>query len=487
MSDPILCASTSPDGRHWPQMDLPPLIDDTIAALASAPGPALRGIVRVSGPSAKVVVSSVFVPDDCSAWETARLPWRHHGTVEIPDVHCPLPVDVFLWPTGRSYTGQPTAELHTIGSGPLLEALLERLFAHGARPAQRGEFTLRAFLAGRIDLMQAEAVLGVIDATDQQQLHLALDQLGGGLSRRIAALHEELLLHLADLEAGLDFVEEDIEFIARDELIRRIRGGLVFLNDLLEQAASRLQSTGRLKVVLAGLPNAGKSTLLNALCGGEAAIVSSASGTTRDYLSVPVEWSGLGIDLIDTAGWDRAGADDPRLSIERAADELRHDQWQRADLILWCSPADIVGATGCDEAAALDARLREECARNGKSVLHLTTKADLSDARSQQTDVPVSATTGRGIDKVKALVVSHFDCSAGDDGILGTTAARCRDSLRGAADALERARAAAAARAGDELVAIELRDALDHLGQIIGRVYTDDILDRIFSRFCIGK
>ncbi len=444
----------------------------------------------------------VFVPDDRSGWETARLPWRHPGTVEIPDVHCPLPVDVFLWPTGRSYTGQPTAELHTIGSGPLLEALLERLFAHGARPAQRGEFTLRAFLAGRIDLMQAEAVLGVIDATDQQQLRLALGQLGGGLSHRIAALHEELLLHLADLEAGLDFVEEDIEFIAREELIRRITGGLGFLDELLEQATSRLQSRGRLKVVLAGLPNAGKSTLLNALCGGEAAIVSAASGTTRDYLSVPVEWSGLGIDLIDTAGWDKAGADKSRLSIGRAADELRHDQWQRADLILWCSPADIGGdvvghgdVNGNDirdegmrnKAVAIDARLREECAGSGKSVLHLTTKADLSDGRSQRADVVVSAATGAGIDEMKAMVVSRFESFAGDGRILGTTAARCRDSLRGAADSLERARVASIERAGDELVAIELRDALDHIGQIAGRVYTDDILDRIFSRFCIGK
>ena len=183
-------------------MASPLLMDDTIAALASAPGPAVRGIVRVSGPSVKGVVSSVFTPDDFPRWKAARLPWRHPGTIDLPNVHLPLPVDVLLWPTGRSYTGQPTAELHSIGSPPLLEAVLQNLFAHGARPAQRGEFTLRAFLAGRIDLVQAEAVLGVIDATDQQQLRLALDQLGGGLSHRVAALHEELLLHLADLGCG---------------------------------------------------------------------------------------------------------------------------------------------------------------------------------------------------------------------------------------------------------------------------------------------
>jgi len=459
-----------------------PSIDDTIAAPASAPGPAERGIVRASGPSAKEIVSSVFVADDVGRWETARLPWRHPGRVSLPDVDVPLPVDVLFWPTERSYTGQTTAELHTIGSPPLLEALFQQLFAHGARPAQRGEFTLRAYLAGRIDLVQAEAVLGVIDATDQQQLRLALDQLGGGLSQRIAVLHEELLLHLADLEAGLDFVEEDIEFVARDELVRRITSGLEFLSGLLNQSASRLQSTGRHKVALAGLPNAGKSTLFNALCGDEAAIVSQTAGTTRDYLSVPVAWHGVALELIDTAGWDHLPADLDNRDIERAAGELRQDQWQRADLIVWCSAADLQ-----DEAAALDGRLRQECLDGGTPVLHITTKADLIDSPSMGVDAQVSVMAGRGIEDVKAAVSSRLASSAGEDHMLGTTAARCRESLRAAIDALERAKSAAIDGCGDELIAVELRDALDHLGRIAGRVSTDDILDRIFSRFCIGK
>lgn len=458
-----------------------PLPDDTIAALASAPGPADRGIVRVSGPSAKEVVAAVFEADDAARWHAARVPWRHPGCANLPDVSVPVPVDVLFWPTERSYTGQPTAELHTVGSPPLLEALLQQLYASGARPAQRGEFTLRAFLAGRIDLVQAEAVLGVIDATDDQQLRLALDQLGGGLSHPIAALHEELLLHLADLEAGLDFVEEDIEFVAREELIRRITSGLAFLNELRRQSASRLQSSGRHKVVLAGLPNAGKSTLLNALIGDEAAIVSATAGTTRDYLSVPVAWRGIPLELIDTAGWDRVASELAGEDIRRFADDLRQDQWQRADLVVWCTAADLT-----EEAAALDAKLRQECRQSGKAMLEITTKTDLRDVWPPA-EVCVSAATGDGLDDLKAAVTSRLASSSGDDRMLGTTAARCQESLRAAVDALQQAQSAATGELGDELIAVELREALEHLGQIAGRIYTDDILDRIFSRFCIGK
>jgi tRNA modification GTPase len=460
----------------------PHLQDDTIAALASAPGPAVRGIVRVSGPRVKEIVAGVFTPQDAARWECARIPRRHAGRIALREVHLPLPVDVLFWPTGRSYTGQPTAEIHTFGSPPLLDAVLAALYAAGARPAERGEFTLRAFLAGRIDLMQAEAVLGVIEASDEQQLRVALDQLGGGLSQRIAALHEELLLHLADLEAGLDFVEEDIEFVSREQMIRQIDGGLEFLGELLEQAASRLQTTGRHKVVLAGLPNAGKSTLLNALCAAEHAIVSHTAGTTRDYLSAAVDWNGLAIELIDTAGWMRQTSSGAAATIESAADALRHEQWERANLIVWCSAADMDAA-----AAALDARLRQECLPGGIPVVQLTTKADLRDVTSPQTPHPVSTVTGTGVEEVKSEVTARLQAYSGSEHVLGTTAARCRDSLEGALETLHRAKQAAMAGLGDELIAVELRAALDHLGRIAGRVYTDDILDRIFSRFCIGK
>ncbi|MCA9067602.1 MAG: hypothetical protein KDA84_01680, partial [Planctomycetaceae bacterium] len=186
-------------------------LDDTIAALASAPGAAARGILRISGPEVRSVLARVINP--VLAENGSRLPKRFAGEMRLGGDGSALPVHVMFWPTNRSYTGQPLGEIHTIGSPPLLEQALSVLFQTGVRPARPGEFTLRAFLAGRLDLMQAEAVLGVIDAHDHQELETALQQLGGGISGRIAEVRSDLLDLLSDLEAGLDFVEEDIEFV----------------------------------------------------------------------------------------------------------------------------------------------------------------------------------------------------------------------------------------------------------------------------------
>ncbi|MEX0585143.1 MAG: tRNA uridine-5-carboxymethylaminomethyl(34) synthesis GTPase MnmE, partial [Pirellulales bacterium] len=188
---------------------------DTVAALASAPGPGGRAVVRLSGEDALKIVRHIFRPAQPGESADSQVAHRCRGSVRLSGVAVPLPADAWIWPTPRSYTGQPSVELHCVSSPPLVEALLAELYAHGARPAQAGEFTLRAFLAGRIDLLQAEAVLGVIDAADDAQLSAALSQLAGGISGRIAVLHETLLIDLADLEAGLDFVDEDIEFVDR--------------------------------------------------------------------------------------------------------------------------------------------------------------------------------------------------------------------------------------------------------------------------------
>lgn len=451
-------------------------LDDTIAAVASAPGPGMRGIVRLSGGSLREVLSNFFEPHDAREWLKPQAR-RHPGLATLTGLHLPLSVDVLLWPTSRSYTGEPLAEVHLIGSPPLVDAVLSAAFVSGARPAQRGEFTLRAFLAGRIDLLQAEAVLGVIDADDQQQLAQALSQLGGGISTEIGQLHEELLLHLADLEAGLDFVEEGIEFITRDELARRLSDAMAFLDGLMTQADARMQSTGRRRVVLAGLPNAGKSTLFNALVSEQRALVSPAAGTTRDYLVGSLDCEGVSVDLVDTAGWDTAAT-----GIEKSADSQRQQQWNNADLIVWCTEAGT-----CPQDRLLDTTLRNRAARTGTPFLLVLTKSDEDSQLAIEEICRVSALSGDGLQQLRHEIANRLVTSDDAAGLLGTTTARCRDSLQGAHAALVRAHEVATINAGDEIIAVELRTAIDELGKVAGRTYTDDVLDRIFSRFCIGK
>ncbi|MSR59152.1 MAG: GTP-binding protein [Planctomycetaceae bacterium] len=473
--------------------------DDTIAALASAPGAAARGIIRVSGPQTVTVLRGWFVGDapvnDASPESLAvpgrNSPWHTAGRLEVAGLQQPLPVNCYLWPGRRSYTGEPLAELHTVGSPPVLEALLADLASRGVRPAGPGEFTLRAFLAGRIDLLQAEGVLGVIDARDPRELQCALEQLGGGVSSQIVRLRGDLLDLLADLEAGLDFAEEDIEFVTQVQTVGRIGLAREVVTEMVRHSHERWQSAARPRVVLAGPPNAGKSTLFNALLGTDAAITSEERGTTRDYLVADVTSGGAGYTLVDTAG--RESESD---GIEGAAQDQRRAQMSRADLIVWCLPADDIGtvsdAIGPERLLVIGTKTdlakvlpRSPIAEQIHEQGGLST-TDLLVAHSPR--LFVSVHTRFGLEELKTAIATRLaDPAAGENLLLGTTAARCRDSLHGAALALDRALTVARQGVDHELLAIELREALEELGKIVGAVYTDDILDRIFSKFCIGK
>ncbi len=469
------------------------LLNDTIAALASAPGVGGRGIVRVSGGDVRQVLDQHFAPHDVERWTRATRAERHVGEwrldVDVPWNDAPfqnglrLAVEIALWPTKRSYTGQPLAELHLVSSPPLLEAMLTQLCRSGCRAARPGEFTLRAFLAGRLDLLQAEAVLGVIDAADHVELEQALQQLAGGISQQMGRLRGDLLELLADLEAGLDFVDEDIEFVSREQLLSRVALAQQAIAELCDQASRRLQSSSRPRVVLAGLPNAGKSTLLNALTGRSAALVSEISGTTRDYLCVPLDRGELHVDLIDTAGWDSMTG-----GIEAVAQQRRHEQWQQADLIVWCSDLSAD--------AAMDEQLFAELRSEERPVVWVGTKADCvpvawtptSERSDEGVHATVSARDGRGLDELCFQLAKLLSAeSRGRRQWIGMTAARCQNSLLAARDALGQTFEAASLGSSDDLVIIELRETLEHLGHIVGAVYTDDVLDRVFSKFCIGK
>lgn len=459
-------------------------LEDTIAALASAPGRAARAIIRVSGPGCRSAVETCFTPGDLPRWRQARRPLRHSGRLRIAE-DIQLPADCLLWPTHRSYTGQPMAELQLIGSVPLTNAVLESLWNGSARPAKAGEFTLRAFLAGRIDLLQAEAVLGVIEASDDVQLKRSLKQLSGGISGRLANWRSTLMDLLADLEAGLDFVEDDIEFVTADETLMRLQAAADDLHRLADQAQRQLPAGEVPQVVLVGPPNAGKSTLLNALYGQSAALVSDQAGTTRDWVTADVSWQGVELRLIDTAGWDGRPT-----AMEQESEAARERVLETAAVVLECRSGD-------QWAAAVEIGNERADERDRLRVL---TKLDLLDELPGQLDRcgdadavsgrwhGCSAATGEGLERLRAVILERIgERSEGASELIGTTAARCRDALRTTAEALQRAHAAASGGWGDELVTLELREALDQLGLILGQVFTDDILDRVFSRFCIGK
>jgi tRNA modification GTPase len=452
-------------------------VDETIAAVASAPGGAARGIIRVSGRDCVACLERCFSAhneENLTAVTFARV---LSGTLNTPPPIGPLPVDLYLWPTSRSYTGEPAAELHTLGSPPLLAAAVTALCEAGARPAEPGEFTMRAFLAGRIDLTQAEAVLGVIDARGDQQLQTALAQLAGGLAEPLAHLRNRLLDLLAHLEAGLDFVEEDIEFITADELDRQLADAAGEVEDVTRRMQSRLDHDDEVCVVLRGLPNVGKSSLLNALAGEASAIVSDVPGTTRDYLCRRATLDGMRCLLIDTAGLEPADESDV-LSL--GAQAMSEQQAARADVVLLC----------LDASRPPQQRERRELQTAAESPHYLVvlTKADLPGVVDIAQAIPTSSATGAGLEELAGAVREHVEnVRARDARVVAGTAARCRDSLRRAGEGLTRAREIARGRLGEELVAAEVRVALDELGRVVGAVYTDDVLDRIFSRFCIGK
>ncbi len=447
-------------------------LDDTIAAVSSAPGGAARGIVRLSGPQVTSCLGTNFHPLAETDLITLGAPQVVEGIFRLPG-GAELPAELYLWPGQRSYTRQPVAELHTFGSPPLLDAVLRAVCAAGARLAEPGEFTLRAFLAGQLDLTQAEAVLGVIDARSDAQLQTALAQLAGGLSSPLAALREQLLDLLAHLEAGLDFVEEDIEFIATHQLQSQLADAEQLVRRLTRQMESRGESATRLRVVLVGAPNAGKSSLFNVLAGDASALVSDSPGTTRDYLTARVELAGLDCELIDTAGAEPAKVEH---SLAAAAQAMTRQQHQQAQVRLLC----------LDASRPLTAWEQDQLAAP-ESQLVVLTKTDLPRRTDLlQRAVETSSRTGHGLDELRAAIAA-FAAAQEETGVVAGTAARCGESLRLAADTLATACALAEADSGEELVAAEIRFALEQLGKVVGAVYTDDVLDRIFSRFCIGK
>jgi tRNA modification GTPase len=448
-------------------------ISDTIVALSSASGISARAIVRLSGPAAFDIAISVFTSlTSKSISDSIGVPIprrRLEGSIQLPGLNSAIPASLLLWPEPKTYTGQNLAEVHLWSCPPLVDALVTCLLNAGARAAQPGEFTMRAFLAGKMDLPRAEAVLAVIDAGDRHELKQALGQLAGGVTRPLEGLREDLLNLLAEVEAGLDFVEEDLRFVEPEELLTRLAKGMAQVTLLSKQLEKRALSGSAFRVVLAGRTNAGKSSLFNALT-GSGALVSPEPGTTRDYLIGRIVVDGVPIELIDTAGWGQW-----LTSIDRESQQLGKNQAEQADFVLWCVEA---GQESREDEIEFLARA---CS---PSVLRIATKCDLAEPPKE---LPAtSSKTGAGLDLLRNLLADHARSSRADSG-LASSLSRCRHHVSATLEHLRRSHAAVLFQEPQEHLAFELRGALEELGTLVGAVYTDDLLDRIFSRFCIGK
>ncbi|HET6905474.1 MAG TPA: tRNA uridine-5-carboxymethylaminomethyl(34) synthesis GTPase MnmE [Rhodanobacteraceae bacterium] len=443
---------------------------ETIVAIATPPGSGGIGVLRVSGPR---------VPQIAQAWLGEIPTPRMARLAELKDEHG-APIDralLLYFEAPHSFTGEHVLEIHAHGAPVVLDALRRRVCALGARPARAGEFSERAFLNGKLDLAQAEAIADLIASRSEAQARAALRSLQGEFSSRVQSLLRALIEVRAHIEAAIDFPEEEVDFLADPALRARVDDVLGQLRKLHVEARRGVRLTDGLHVAIVGRPNVGKSSLLNALAADERAIVAEIPGTTRDVLREEVHIDEITLTLADTAGLRQAGDAIEIEGIRRARAELA-----RADVALLVTDAQHVQADLdlLDEAPAPTARVV------AINKIDLDNARPSRDTRGQMEIIALSARTGAGLDLLREALKELAGASDAEE---GTFSARSRHVL-----ALERAlvhvnsaeRVLRKARAG-ELAAEELRQAQRQLGEITGEFTTEDLLGAIFSTFCIGK
>jgi len=457
--------------------------DDTIAAIATPVGTGGIGIIKLTGPDALSIASRLFQSSSFSASspETHRL---YYGTIIDPDDRCRLD-DVLLsyMKSPSSYTGDDVVEINCHSGLVILRKILDLVIRGGARLAEPGEFTKRAFLNGRIDLTQAEAVIDVIDAKTENYLKLASRHLRGDLAQKTKAFRETLLEISAHIEVSIDFPEDEIDAVDTGSLARKTAG----LSDMVKQLLSTFDQGNLyrmgIQAVIVGKPNVGKSSLLNALLGDTRAIVTSIPGTTRDTIQETITIEGVPVRLTDTAGLRSSQNEIEQMGIDMTMSKLAD-----ADLVL-------VVLDGSDELDPRDRTVsryvkgKKAIAVINKSDLHQHLSADdLNGLFSSHSIVKTSALHGRGIDELKQAIYqtaihnSHdissdiLLCNARHKSILERT----QNSLQAVFDGLCNGLA-------PELISVDLQAALHALGELSGETTADDVLDMIFSKFCIGK
>jgi tRNA modification GTPase len=449
--------------------------DDTIVALATPSGSGAIGVIRLSGPEAISITQQVFKGKDLSKQASHTI---HFGTISDGEqIIDEVLVSLFVGP--HSYTKEHVVEISTHGSSYIIQKIIRLLISKGARAAKAGEFTLRAFLNGQLDLSQAEAVADLIASDSQASHQLAMQQMRGGFSSQLQQLREELIHFASMIELELDFAEEDVEFANRDDL----KALILKINSILHKLILSFEQGNVLKtgvpVVIAGQPNVGKSTLLNALLNEERAIVSEIAGTTRDTIEDELTINGIVFRFIDTAGI-RVTQD----TIEAIGVERTHEKMKQAKLILYLVSPDQPKKAIEEQLIGLEAA--------NIPFLTLLNKADVLTENQEValgdiTFLPLSAREKTGIEELKTAILEKIQLHhiAADEVLISNT--RHLEALQKTESALTNVLHHLDSSVTSDFISSDIKQALHYLGEITGLVTTDDLLENIFSKFCIGK
>ncbi len=446
---------------------------DTICAISTPPGTGAIALLRVSGPRAFAVTERL----------APTLPleplFRHAYFAPLIDMDGQFDEGVITMFKGpHSFTGEDTVEIGIHGSPYIQQRALHAMIEAGARLAQPGEFTRRAFLNGRMDLSQAEAVADLIASRSEAQHRLALQQLRGGFGQRIEELRRQLIDFAALIELELDFSEEDVEFAQRVELLALLDRLIDLCSELIDSFRFGNAVREGVPVAIVGAPNSGKSTLLNALLQEDRALVSDIPGTTRDTVEETINIEGILFRFIDTAGLRSTKDQVEQLGIERS-----YKKASSAQIVVLLADASIMS----EGAVRTEAEMLRKRIGEGPNVIPVMNKNDLPGATGKGKVLSISARTGQNLDALKALFVEHVNRLHSGTGDIVVTNTRHVEALTKARSALQDAKKAIDSGVSGELLAIDLRRAQHHLGEITGRITTEDLLGSIFGRFCIGK
>ena len=453
-----------------------PAWNDTIVALSTPPGIGALGVVRLSGPQAIAIADALMPGKKLSGKpsHTLHVGWLKHHDVSIDEVV------ISLFRNPKSFTGEDVVEISCHGSPYILQQTIDACIAMGARLAKPGEFTQRAFLNGKMDLAQAEAVADVIASQTAAAQQAALHQMRGGFSHELAQLREQLIQFSALIELELDFATEDVEFADRTALQQL----LVSINTVVQRLMDSFKLGNVIKegvsVAIIGKPNAGKSTLLNALLNENRAIVSDIAGTTRDTIEEVLNIEGVLFRLIDTAGIRQSGDVIESIGVEKSLEKLR-----KADVVLY-----LFDVHAYDEAALKEAVILLQ--ENARQFILIGNKADhaagIPEARLGTNNyIPISAKTGINLDVLKDKLVQTVMQGKTNQESTIVTNARHFAALQQVSNSLHDIQQGMAQHIPGDLIALDIRRCLHYLGEITGTITNEDQLDFIFSKFCIGK